>query len=487
MDAASHDPRRGPSTRPVVSRDDDVVVTGVGPVSAIGIGARPFWEALVAGRSGVAPITRCDVSAGASRIAAEVRGFRLADWMPRADRLYRAAPRTVQLTLAATALALDDAGLDGALAPDRIGVAVGTSLGHVAEAVEAVAACATDRESPPPHRAVTLFHHSAACMVTAAFDLCGPVVTVSTGCNSGLDALGHGLRLVQTGQADAVVAVGADAEVVPEVLAMLEAAGALTTRYNDRPEAASRPFDAGRDGNVIGEGAAALVLESGCSARRRGARIYARVAAHASRAAGRRRRYRARDPEPDPTPSVRALGGALSEARWAPDDVELRTEIEVCEKTRDGWRVVDRISPETVRFEASLLELTDGGTFESACVFRATSEKGIPYTARLAEPAKISANPASGRFDAELTFEVWYGDDTAQVPAKLTTGSVSRPVGARRSAPMRGVLGGGEATVTLVSSNVMKRSKNGPLMLVCTERYRLVPKREPTPSRSTKG
>lgn len=301
-----------------------VVVTGVGPISAIGCGADEFWESLAAGRHGFGSITLCDASRSPSKIAAEVTGFDLGRYVPRGGALARHLPRPVQFALAAAALALEDSGLEpGTIDPDRVGVWAGTSLGNVFEGLNARDRWVRGDWGYPPDSAFRLFHHSAACVLSSYFDLRGPVQTTSTGCNSGLDALGQALRLVQRGEVDAMLVVGTDCEVIPEVLAILCASGSLTTRYNGDPGRASRPYDIDRDGNVVGEGAAAVVLEAEPHAKSRGARTYARVAGYAVRAAGGRRRYSAGAPAIDLEPCVRAFSAAIHEAGWDPDEVDV--------------------------------------------------------------------------------------------------------------------------------------------------------------------
>lgn len=299
------------------------VVTGVGPVSAVGVGRNPFFEALVAGRHGFGPITLCDASASPSKVAAEVEGFRLEDFVANGRVMARHTPRPVQLALAAGVLALHDAEIDlDACDADRFGVHVGTSVGNVGELFRQREVL--DRAGAiPPHTAFHCFHGSAACVLSSFFNIRGPVYTTSQGCNSGLDALGASLRMIQAGAVDAMLVVGTDCELVPEVLAALNASGSLSVRWNDEPGRASRPFDRDRDGNVIGEGAAALLLESEPHARARGARIYARVAAHQVCSAGQNRQYVHDRPDLDLRPCVRAFKGALREARWERDDVDV--------------------------------------------------------------------------------------------------------------------------------------------------------------------
>lgn len=298
-----------------------VLVTGLGPISAVGSGVEEFWASLVAGRHGFGPVTLCDASRSPSRVAAEVDDFRLGDFVPSGRSLARRLPRPVQMGLAASALAIEDAGLDlDRTDRSRIGISVGTSLGNLGDGLSLLDRWRSGDDRPAAGSAFHLFNHAAACTLSAHFDLTGPAQTTSSGCNSGLDALGQALRLIQAGEVDAALVVGTDCEVVPEIFSLLAASGSLATRYNDEPGRASRPFDVDRDGNVLGEGAAALVLEAGPYARGRGARAYARVAGYALRGAGSRR-YGAGTPEMDLEACERALEAAMGQAGWGPADI----------------------------------------------------------------------------------------------------------------------------------------------------------------------
>jgi 3-oxoacyl-[acyl-carrier-protein] synthase II len=300
-----------------------VVVTGLGPVSAIGCGRNSFWEALGAGRHGFGPITLCDSAASPSKIGAEVKDFRLESYVENGRILARHTPRPVQLGLAAAVLALHDAELDlDACDPDRLGIHVGTSVGNVGEMFR-LRELQLATGVLPPHAAFHAFNHSAACLYSSFFNIRGPVHTTTSGCNSGVDALGQSTRMIQAGAVDAMLVVGTDCELVPEILMALNASNSLSTRYNDRPGEASRPFDRGRDGNVIGEGAAAILLESEPHARERGARVYARVAGYQVCSAGRNRQYSHDAPELDLRPCVRAFRGAIDEAGWTPEAVDV--------------------------------------------------------------------------------------------------------------------------------------------------------------------
>ncbi|MCB0216233.1 MAG: beta-ketoacyl-[acyl-carrier-protein] synthase family protein [Caldilineae bacterium] len=301
----------------------NVVITGVGPVSAIGSGREAFWSALRSGQPGFGPITLCDTEGLESTIAAEVKGFDLTTYLPEARASVRRMPRMVQLTLAAAALALEDSGLDlDGCGRDRVGVHVGTSIANIATSFEMRDAL-LEYHRISAHSAFFGFNHSAACLTSATFDLRGPLHTTSSGCNSGLDALGDAAQDIRLGEAEAMLVIGSDCEVVQEIVMALARSGSLATRYNDRPAIASRPFDTERDGNVIGEGAGALLLESESHARQRGARVYARLAAYRSAAAGSHREYSHDDPDLDVAPCVRAMGGAVGAAGWRPEQVDL--------------------------------------------------------------------------------------------------------------------------------------------------------------------
>lgn len=300
------------------------VVTGIGPVSAIGCGRNAFWEALVGGQHGFGPVTLCDCSASPSRIAAEVKDFDLETYIANGRIMARRTPRAVCLGLASAVLALHDAEVDlDACDPDRVGVYVGTSIGNLGEMLDLNRKYGATGRTPPAHTAFHAFNHSAACVISSFFNIRGPIHTASSGCNSGLDALGQSLRMIQAGAVDAMLVIGTDCEVVPEVMGVLNASGSLATRYNDDPGRASRPFDLDRDGNVIGEGAAAVLLESEVHARRRGARIYAELTGYAVCSAGQNRQYSHDAPELDLRPCVRAFRAAMTESRLTPADVDV--------------------------------------------------------------------------------------------------------------------------------------------------------------------
>ena len=300
-----------------------VVITGVGPISAVGCGREAFWSALRAGTPGFGPITLCDTEGLSSTIAAEVKDFDLTEYLPESRAVLRRMPRMVQFALAAGALALEDSGLDlDGCGRDRVGTHVGTSIASLDKSFEIRDAFMKFHRASASS-AFYGFNHSAACLLSATFDLRGPLHTASSGCNSGLDAMGQAAQSIRLGEAEAMLVVGSDCEVVKEIVGVMCASNSLATRYNDTPHVASRPWDVERDGNVIGEGAGGLVLESEEHALQRGAKIYARLAAYRSAAAGSHREYSPDDPELDTSPCVRAIGGVIAKAGWSRSEVDL--------------------------------------------------------------------------------------------------------------------------------------------------------------------
>ncbi len=300
-----------------------VVVTGVGPVSAIGCGRNAFWDGLCAGKHGFGTITLCDATASPSKIAAEVKNFNLGDYVDGGTAMGRRTPRPAQLALAASVMALHDAELDlDRCDPTRLGVHIGTSIGNL-ETLFVFRDRIRDTGSLPAHAAFHAFNHSIACVVTSFFNIRGPIHTTTSGCNSGIDAAGQAMRMIQSGAVDAMLVVGTDCELVPEILAALNASGSLATSFNDDPGRASRPFDRHREGNVIGEGAAALLLEAAPHAKERRARVYAQLAGYQVCSAGQNRQYSASSPELDLRPCVDAFRGAIAEAGWQPGDVDV--------------------------------------------------------------------------------------------------------------------------------------------------------------------
>jgi 3-oxoacyl-[acyl-carrier-protein] synthase II len=263
-----------------------VVVTGLGVVSPIGIGVSEFWKAALDGRSGISLISGFDpfpMDGYRSKVAGQVRDFSSERYLDstHADRVDRYA----QFALVAAKEALADSGLKmDKENPHRVGVIVGAGMGGMVMGEREITQLYQQQR---PHRVhpnfipvITL--NSASGIVAMASGAKGPNVTISTACSSSAHALGHALHCIREGRADTVIVVGADASITPLVFAGFCSLRALSTKYNDQPDKASRPFDLGRDGFVMGEGAGALILESVAHAKRRKANIYAEVAGYAA-------------------------------------------------------------------------------------------------------------------------------------------------------------------------------------------------------------
>ncbi|MFE6053018.1 beta-ketoacyl-[acyl-carrier-protein] synthase family protein [Kitasatospora sp. NPDC056446] len=264
-----------------------VAVTGIGVVAPGGVGVPAFWDLLTAGRTATRGITLFDPAGFRSRIAAEV------DFDPAAHGLgpedVRRADRYVQFAMVAADEAIADAGLDlAAEDPWRIAVSLGTAVGGTTRLEHDYALVSgagarwdVDHRQAEPHLHRAFAPSTLASAVAERTGAHGPVQTVSTGCTSGLDAIGYGFQAVEEGRADICLAGASDSPISPITVACFDAIKATSER-NDDPQHASRPFDAERDGFVLGEGGAVLVLEELEHARRRGARVYGEVGGFAT-------------------------------------------------------------------------------------------------------------------------------------------------------------------------------------------------------------
>ncbi len=293
-----------------------VVITGVGAVTPVGTGAEGLWRGLRERRSGVREITRFDASPFRTRIAAEISDFDPADHMER--KRARRLDRFSQLGVAAARLALEDAALDPAgLDRDRAGASMGSALGGVAFAeAQAEVYRREGIKRVDPALALTVFAGAVSCNIAMEFGFTGPNVTNAMSCASGTIAIGQALQAIRRGEADVMLAGGAEAPLSPLCFGAFTVIRAMSTR-NEDPATACRPFDEARDGFVMGEGAALLVLEERSRAVARGAPIYAEVLGFAMTSDA----YHMTAPKPDGREAARAMSLALADARLAPGDV----------------------------------------------------------------------------------------------------------------------------------------------------------------------
>ncbi|HET9295093.1 MAG TPA: beta-ketoacyl-ACP synthase II [Gemmatimonadales bacterium] len=293
-----------------------VVITGLGAVTPIGIGVEPLWAGLRRRESAVRTITRFDPSPFRSRIAAEVDGFHATDHIE--ERKVRRLDRFSQFSIAATRLGLADAELDLAREDrERVGVMMGTALGGVAQAEGQHARYVEGGiRAVDPTLALTVFAGASSCNIAIEFGVAGPNATNGMSCASGTIAIGDGFRAIRRGDADVMLAGGAEAPLAPLSFGAFAIIRAMSTR-NDAPGEASRPFDAGRDGFVMGEGAAVLVLEERGRALARGARIYGEICGFGLTNDA----YHMTAPRPDGRQAARAMDLALAEAHVAPAEI----------------------------------------------------------------------------------------------------------------------------------------------------------------------
>jgi 3-oxoacyl-[acyl-carrier-protein] synthase II len=285
-----------------------VVITGIGAVTPIGTAAEGLWSGLEARTSAVRTITRFDPTPFRSRIAAEIPDFRPQDHLDakRARRLDRFS----QLAVTSARLALADAEITPEKEDrDRIGAMMGSALGGVAFGESQVPKyLAEGPRGLDPSLALAVFCGAASCNIAIEFGFTGPNATNAMSCASGTIALGEAFHVVRDGRADVMLAGGAEAPLAPLTFAAFSIIRAMSTR-NDDPAHASRPFDAGRDGFVMGEGAAVLVLEERGRALARGAKIYAEVVGHAYTNDA----YHMTAPRPDGRQAARAMQLALAD------------------------------------------------------------------------------------------------------------------------------------------------------------------------------
>jgi 3-oxoacyl-[acyl-carrier-protein] synthase II len=293
-----------------------VAVTGVGLVSPLGVGTAENWDALLAGRSGIGPITRFDTAEYPSRIAGEVKGFDPLDYLDKKE--VKKSDTFIHYALAATRFALQDSGLaiDEGNA-DRVGVIIGSGIGGL-PLIEQMHQTLLERgpSRVSPFFIPGLIVNMAAGQVSIHYGAKGPNTSPATACTTGLHAVGDAFRLIQWGEADAMIAGGAEAVITPLAVAGFCAMRALSTR-NDEPEKASRPWDVHRDGFVMSEGCGVVVLEELESARRRGAPIYAEVVGYGMSADA----YHLSAPHPEGDGAVRVMRAALKDSGVAPERI----------------------------------------------------------------------------------------------------------------------------------------------------------------------
>ncbi len=294
-----------------------VVVTGLGVVSPVGIGTETFWQALLSGKSGVGPITQFDTTDFPVKIAGEVKDFDAETYVGD-KKAARHMDRNTQFAIAAAIEAAKDANFDIEKEdPTRCGSLIGSGIGGIATTEETV--LKIENRGPAkvnPFAVPMMIANMAAGQVSIHFGLQGPVLTDVTACASGTNSIGLALRLIQCGDADVIFAGGTEAAVCKTPMAGFAAMKALSSR-DCPPEEASCPFDARRDGFVLGEGAGVLILEELNHAKARGAKIYAELVGYGMSGDA----YHMTAPAPGGALQLRSMENAIRDAGLAPDDI----------------------------------------------------------------------------------------------------------------------------------------------------------------------
>ncbi len=293
-----------------------VAVTGIGVVSPIGIGKAPFLDALLAGRSGIVSVSRFDTTDYPVKIAGEVRDFDATDFIDK--KMAKRLDRYAQYGVTAATLALTDSGYPVDEDPYAVGALIGSGVGGLDTFFQQTSVLL---EKGPtrlsPFFIPMMIPNMASAMSSVALGLKGPVNATCTACAAGTNALGDAFALIRRGDATAMLAGGAEAAVNQVGMGAFAAARALSTR-NDEPQRASRPFDAGRDGFVMGEGSGVLVLEELEHALGRGAHIYAEMVGYGMTADA----YHLTEPDETGEPAALAMQRAVHDACLEPADVD---------------------------------------------------------------------------------------------------------------------------------------------------------------------
>jgi 3-oxoacyl-[acyl-carrier-protein] synthase II len=295
-----------------------VVVTGMGVISPCGNELEGFWSNIKNGVSGLGPLTLFDSADFDSRVAGEVKDFDAKNYMDAKDA--RKMARFAQFACAASTMALKDSGLGaGSFDPERTGIFVGNGIGGYEVLHQSyLKFCSEGWKRMPPLTVPMLISNEAAGNMAMIHGIKGPALTAVTACASGTDGLGCALDMIRSGRVDVCLSGGTEGAITPFSMGGFLMLKTLSTAYNDCPQKASRPFDKNRDGFVIGEGAAILVLESEEHALKRGARIYAEFSGYGSSCDA----YHLTSPDPTGSGGALAMRKAMEDSGIKPEDVD---------------------------------------------------------------------------------------------------------------------------------------------------------------------
>ncbi len=392
-----------------------VVITGIGPVTPVGIGVEDFWTGLTSGRNGIRRIQRFDPSELPVQLAAEVPDFEVSRWLDAKEA--RRTDRSTQYAIASAKLAWEDAG-DPEVVAERGGVVFGTGIGGV-ETLLIQHSVMLERGPGrvSPFMVPGLMANASAGHIAMIYGLTGPNLCTISACASSNHAIGEGMRMIRDGYLDLCVVGGAEAATLPLTIAAFAQMTALTK--NPDPETASRPFDAERDGFVMSEGACALILESEVHAAARGARVYAEVAGYGASADA----FHITAPDPKGSGATLSMRWALGDAGEEPEAVDyvnahgtstpLNDAAEtVAIKAALGEEVAHRVAISSTKSMTGHM-LGAAGAVEAASCALAIQRNQIPPTIhyRTPDPAcDLDYTPNEGRdLDVRLALSNSFG------------------------------------------------------------------------------
>jgi len=401
----------------------EVVVTGIGLITPIATGTEAFWSGLLEGRSGTAEITAFDASELPVRIAAELGDFDPTDYMSKRD--ISRSDRFSQIAVGAASLAWDEAecsNLD--VRAERIGVIIGTGIGGLPTIErEHTNLINSGPRRVSPFMVPKLMPNAAAGAVAMKFSLTGPNYAPTSACASGAHAVGEAYRYVRDGLADVMIAGGTESALTPLSLAAFARMGALSRR-NDDPRTASRPFDAGRDGFVFGEGAGVLVLERREAAEARDVHIYGSIIGYGASADA----FHITQPDPKGTGAVLAMKWALADAGLSPEEVHYINAHGTSTPYNDRVETIaikEVFGPEAKRVPVSSTKSNTGhllgaaGAVEAAVSLLALERQTIPPTINWSEQDPdcdldyVPEGPRSAELDCALSNSFGFGGQNA--------------------------------------------------------------------------
>ena len=363
-----------------------LVITGMGAVTPIGIGVDTYWNNLLAGVKGIAPITRFDTSGLPVHIAGEVKDFNPADYLPK--KLVRETDAFMHYALVAANEAIAQSCLP--VQEERVGIVMSSALNGITTIAETQDECTKKGAYKVSPRFVPKVEGNiAAAQIAISHGIQGPSLTLSTACASGVDAIGTAAMLIRAGEAEAVIAVGADATICPVMLSGLANSRALSLN-NEDPAGASKPFDLNRDGFVVGEGGGAVVIETEEHAKKRGATIFAELLGYDSNTDG----YHVTSPAPDGNGAISCMTRAIQKAGLTPDDIDYVNAHGTATKVGDEIEVralkavfgeEDRVTVSSTKGATGHM-MAGGGITETIACIQAVRNDVVPATLNYETP-----------------------------------------------------------------------------------------------------